>query len=70
MGIGDWGFGIGDWRFGFGDWAILKRKYFNEFLLSLIPYYELISFTYNDKSHSEETINFHIMKFQIIMVIQ
>jgi hypothetical protein len=60
--------GIG--HLGIWDWAILKRKYLNEFLLSLIPYYELISFTYNDKSHSEETINFHIMKFQIIMVIQ
>ncbi len=37
--------------------TILKRKYLNEFLLSLIPYYELISFTYNDKSHSEKIIN-------------
>jgi hypothetical protein len=68
LGIGDLVLGIGD--LGIWDWAILKRKYLNEFLLSIIPYYELKSFIYNDKSHSEETINFHIMKFQIIIVIQ
>ena len=37
--------------------TILKRKYLNEFFSSLIPYYELISFTYNDKSHSEKILH-------------
>ena len=36
---------------------IFKRKDLNEFLTSLIPYYELISFTYNDKNHSEKILN-------------
>ena len=36
---------------------IIIRNYLNEFLSSLIPYYELISFTYGNKKHSDNIIN-------------
>ncbi len=36
---------------------IIIRNYLNEFLSSLIPYYELISFTYGNKKYSDNIIN-------------